>query len=291
MLRLGVLLLLLAIACGAAGCGGADDLQQRGEELRQRGEELRQRAEKARDRAQRSARRVEAQVREALDKLERAVPQATSDAQAPSSGDKRLEAYLKEVLTSVDTYWTKTLRASDVPEPRVSFLWIPPGRGTRTGCGAVADENAAFYCPADDTIFVGEELAADILRGTGRTFPGERAGYGKAEGDFGLAYVIAHEYAHNIQQELGLARIDPRYGVEPLELQADCMAGLWGNSVYREGKLKPGDVEEAISTVLAAGDFDTKNPQHHGTPDERRAAWLLGYRSGDPAACRDAAGV
>jgi uncharacterized protein len=63
------------------------------------------------------------------------------------------------------------------------------------------------------------------------------------------------------------------------------MAGLWGNSVYREGKLQPGDVEEAMSTATAAGDFDVGNVQHHGTPEERRAAWLDGYRSGDPATC------
>ena len=291
MPRLAVLVLLALLCCGAAGCGGSDDLRERGEKLRERGEELRDRAEATRDRAERSARRLADRVQEALDDLQRAVPQATRDEQAPASGDKRLEAYLTEVLDSVDTYWTKTLRASDLPEPRVSFLWIPPGRGSRSGCGSVADENAAFYCPSDDTIFVGEKLAADILRGTGRNFPGERAGYGKARGDFGLAYVIAHEYAHNIQQELGLAKTDPRYGVEPLELQADCMAGLWGNSVYRAGKVKPGDVQEVISTVLAAGDFDTANPQHHGTPEERRAAWQLGYRSGDPARCQDAAGV
>jgi predicted metalloprotease len=282
--RLVLLLALVLLAGGIAGCGGAED-------LRDRGQELRQRAEVARDRAERSARRLADRVHDALDRLQRAVPQATRDDQAPASGNKRLEAYLTEVLDSVDTYWTKTLRTADLPEPHVSFLWIPPGRGARSGCGAVADENAAFYCPADDTIFVGEELAADVLRGTGRNFPGERAGYGRAKGDFGLAFVIAHEYAHNIQQELGVARTDPRYGVEPLELQADCMAGLWGNSVYRAGKVKPGDVEEVISTVLAAGDFDTANPQHHGTPEQRRAAWLLGYRSGDPARCRDAAGV
>ena len=291
MARLAVLLLLATLGVAASGCGGSDDLRERGEELRDRGQALRDRAEAARDRAERSARRLADRVREALAELERAVPQATRDDQAPASGDQRLEAYLTEVLESVDGYWTRTLRASDQPEPRVSFLWIPPGRSARSGCGAVADENAAFYCPADDTIFVGEELAADILRGTGRSFPGERAGYGKAQGDFGLAYVIAHEYAHNVQQELGLAGVDPRYGVEALELQADCMAGLWGNSVYRAGKLKPGDVEEAISTVLAAGDFDTANPQHHGTPEARRASWLLGYRSGDPARCSDVAGV
>jgi len=282
------LLLLLALL---PGCGGTDDLRERSENLRERGQELRDRAEATRDRAERSARRLADRVRDALDRLERSVPRATRDDQAPSSGDKRLEAYLTEVLESVDSYWTRTLRASDLPEPRVSFLWIPPGRGARSGCGAVADENAAFYCPADDTIFVGEELAADILRGTGRNFPGERAGYGKARGDFGLAYVIAHEYAHNVQQELGLARADPRFGVESLELQADCMAGLWGNSVYRAGRIKTGDVEEVISTVLAAGDFDTANPQHHGTPEKRRAAWLLGYRSGDPSRCQDASGV
>ena len=280
MPRLTVALLLVLLAGFAPACGDADD-------LRERGEKLRERAEAARDRAERSAKRVVERVRAALDDLERSVPQATRDDQAPSSGDQRLEDYLTEVLRSVDAYWTRTLRGSDAPEPRVSFLWIPPGRAARSGCGAAADENAAFYCPADDTIFVGEELAANILRGAGRSFPGERAGYGKARGDFGLAYVIAHEYAHNIQQELGLARVDPRYGVEALELQADCMAGLWGNSVYREGKLGAGDVEEAISTVLAAGDFDTSNPQHHGTPDERRAAWLAGYRSGDPARCAD----
>ena len=284
MPRLIVALLLVLLAGFAPACGDADD-------LRERGEELRERAQQARDRAERSAKRVVDRVRAALDDLERAVPQATRDDQAPSSGDQRLEDYLTEVLRSVDAYWTRTLRGSGAPEPRVSFLWIPPGRAARSGCGAAADENAAFYCPADDTIFVGEELAANILRGTGRSFPGERAGYGKARGDFGLAYVIAHEYAHNVQQELGLARVDPRYGVEALELQADCMAGLWGNSVYREGKLGAGDVEEAISTVLAAGDFDTSNPQHHGTPDERRAAWLAGYRSGDPARCADVAGV
>ncbi len=284
MPRLAVGLLLVLLAVAAPACGDADD-------LRERGEDLRQRAEEARDRAERSAKRVVDRVRAALDDLERSVPQATRDDQAPSSGDQRLEDYLTEVLRSVDAYWTRTLRGSGAPEPRVSFLWIPPGRAARSGCGAAADENAAFYCPADDTIFVGEELAANILRGTGRSFPGERAGYGKARGDFGLAYVIAHEYAHNVQQELGLARVDPRYGVEALELQADCMAGLWGNSVYREGKLGAGDVEEAISTVLAAGDFDTSNPQHHGTPDERRAAWLAGYRSGDPARCADVAGV
>lgn len=111
-------------------------------------------------------------------------------------------------------------------------------------------------------------------------------GYGWGVGDFGVAYIVAHEYAHNLQQELGFFRTGGRgRSTRPFELQADCMAGLWGNSVYREGKLQPGDVEEAMSTALAVGDFDYGNEQHHGTPEERRDAWLLGFEGGDPADC------
>ena len=109
-------------------------------------------------------------------------------------------------------------------------------------------------------------------------------GTGRAAGDFGVAYVLAHEYAHNLQQEFGVFE-RPSPTAEPFELQADCFAGAWGNSVYRQGLLEPGDVEEAINTALAVGDFDVSNAQHHGTPEERREAWLLGFEGGDPGAC------
>jgi predicted metalloprotease len=100
-----------------------------------------------------------------------------------------------------------------------------------------------------------------------------------------VAYVVAHEYAHNLQHEFGLFTLRPGRSVAPFELQADCLAGAWGNSVYKQGLLEPGDVEEAINTALAVGDFDTRNAQHHGTPEQRREAWLLGFEGGDPSAC------
>ena len=64
------------------------------------------------------------------------------------------------------------------------------------------------------------------------------------------------------------------------------MAGAWGYAVYEQGRLDDGDVEEAVRTAFAVGDFDTTNPQHHGTPDQRQDAWLSGYESGDPSSCR-----
>jgi predicted metalloprotease len=223
-----------------------------------------------------------------LEDLEQAVPQATPQTRPPTSrGESRMAVFLTRIIERVDGYWTRTLSAAGVEEPRVGYLWVPPGQASGTACGVPADDNAAFYCPADDTIYISERLAADVLNGVAENLPGQTAGQGRAVGDFGVAYIVAHEYAHNVQNELGFYRLAPTSTAKPFELQADCMAGLWGNAVYKEGLLEPGDVEEAINTASAVGDFDFGNRQHHGTPDERRAAWLLGYRSGDPTVCRE----
>ena len=286
---------LLAVLClaGAAGCGGDDGGSPGGEttttaeRIRERTEELRDRARRFRERASRLGDRLSRRVRDVLDDLERAVPETSRE--LPRSQGRTetsaIDGYLTEVIGSVDGYWTSTLRASGIEEPRVRYLWVAPGERAGTACRTVADDNAAFYCPADDTIYVAQALASDLWNGLSETFPGERAGYGRAIGDFGLAYVLAHEYAHNVQAELGLYRLNPRTGTKAFELQADCMAGLWANSVLKEGRIRPGDVDEAVSTATAAGDFDYTNEQHHGTPAQRRDAWLLGYETGEPARC------
>ncbi len=281
--RLAVALLCALSLLGLGACGGDDDGGSIRDDLEARAEEVRERAREARE-------RLADRIRDALDDLEQAVPRATPATPVPASdgrtGQSEIERFLTDVIQSVDRYWTRTLAAAGREEPRVRYVWVPPGSAVRTGCGATAGDDAAFYCPIDDTIYIAQQLAADLWRGIADSFPGERAGYGNAVGDFGVAYVVAHEYAHNVQQELGIFTLNPNVSAAPFELQADCMAGLWGNSVFREGRVQEGDVQEALSTASAAGDFDEINPGHHGTPDERRQAWLLGFESGDPAACR-----
>ena len=281
------LLVALCTACAMGGCGGDDSksvADQVREEVRQRSERLR---EQLRDERDRLRRRIE----DVLGELEQAFPRArTTSPQVQSRGNTEsdtIDRYMTGVIEDVDRYWTKTFAASDLPEPRVRYFWVPPGAREPTACGTPADDNAAFYCPADDTIYVARRFAAALWEGVAAGLPGQQAGFGHAAGDFGVAYVIAHEYAHNLQNELGLFRIGRANSSKPFELQADCLAGAWGAAVYAEGRLSREDVQEAINTALAVGDFDVSSRNHHGTPQERRDAWLTGFESGDPAACRE----
>jgi uncharacterized protein len=281
------LLLLLACALALSACTSGDSARIR-DGVQAQTDRLRAETEALRRRTEKVSERVAKRVRVALDRLQRSVPQAGPTTQPPASRGRTeagtIDAFLTAVLQSVDGYWTKTLTAGGRPEPRVSYVWVDPGRQVPTRCGAVADDQAAFYCPADDTIYIAQVFASRLYEGLSTDLPGSR--YGRARGDFGVAYIVAHEYAHNIQNEFGTFTGQQRGSSKPFELQADCMAGLWGNSVYRAGKLKPGDVQEALDTALAVGDFDYSNRNHHGTPQERKAAWLTGFDQGNPADCR-----
>jgi uncharacterized protein len=202
------------------------------------------------------------------------------------SQSQTMEQFLTTVTKDVDTYWTKAFADAGLPEPRVSYGWIPAGRTATSACGSLGD-SAAAYCSGDDTIYISEQFASDIYNGAlDHALPGSSQGYGGTVGDFAVAYIVAHEYGHQIQDELGLfGRYGQQVPTMAFELQADCYAGAWANSAYQEDRLEDGDVEEALDAALAVGDFDTANPGHHGTPEQRREAWSRGFESGDPSAC------
>jgi len=201
-----------------------------------------------------------------------------------------IEEFLTAVTQDVDGYWTKAFADSGLPEPRVGYSWIPAGQTAASACGdgsSAMGDSAAAYCSADDTIYISQKFAADIYDGAlDHALPGSSQGYGRTVGDFAVAYIVAHEYGHQIQDELGLFQ---RYGNQvptmAFELQADCYAGTWANSAYQENRLEDGDVQEALDAALAVGDFDTSDPSHHGTPEQREAAWNSGFESGDPSSC------
>ena len=282
--RLLLSLALTALIAALAGCG-SDDFDAARDRVEKRFEE---RIADARREYERRREQYGRRIEEVLADLERVVPRAERTSPTVrsrgSNEPETIDVFMEGILTSIDRYWTRTFAAADLPEPRVGFSAVPPGGRRLSSCGTIADDSAAFYCPADDTIYMAQQFAADLYRGVVRGLPGERAG-GRAVGDFAVAYVLAHEYAHNLQQELGVFDNTVSRSAKPFELQADCLAGTWAYSVYEEGLLEPGDLEEATNAALAVGDFDIGNAQHHGTPQERRAALLAGYESGEPARC------
>jgi predicted metalloprotease len=207
-----------------------------------------------------------------------------------SAQPQDMEQFLTAVTTDVDAYWTKVFRDSGLSEPRVGYSWIPAGQTAASACededGGLGD-TAAAYCPGDDTIYISEKFATDIYDGAlDQALPGSSQGYGRTVGDFAVAYIVAHEYGHEIQDELGVFQeYGQRVPTMAFELQADCYAGTWAASASQENRLEDGDVQEALDAALAVGDFDAGNPAHHGTPEQRAEAWNSGFENGDPSAC------
>jgi uncharacterized protein len=286
--RPAALLLLLLLAAMATSCG-SDDVDRARERVRQARADIERRVEHTRHEFERRRAEYGRRIEQILGDLKQAVPSPERTSPVVRSRGRHepetIDAFLTDLLRDIDGYWTRTLTANDLPAPSIRYDWVPPGARHATGCGHIADDQAAFYCPTDDTIYVAQKFAAQLYHGVVQGLPGQRAGYGRAAGDFAVGYVVAHEYGHDIQQELGIFDNSSSPSAEPFELQADCFAGTWANSVYEQGHLEPGDLQEATDAALAVGDFDVGNARHHGTPTQRRDALLAGFRGGSPAAC------
>ncbi|MDQ3758804.1 MAG: neutral zinc metallopeptidase [Actinomycetota bacterium] len=160
------------------------------------------------------------------------------------------------------------------------------------GCGNATSAVGPFYCPADSMVYLDLTFYEDMERQLG------------GGGDFAWAYVIAHEMGHHVQNVLGtndrvasLEQDDPDSANElsvRIELQADCYAGVWAATVFAEGDLQAGDLDEAFDTAEAIGDDrlqeqagQSVNPDSftHGSAEQRREWFEKGYSEADPSAC------
>jgi uncharacterized protein len=162
----------------------------------------------------------------------------------------------------------------------------------QSGCGTGQSAMGPFYCPLDEKVYLDLGFF-DALH--------QRFG---APGDFAQAYVIAHEIGHHVQNVTGTAgEVRQMQEARPsqanalsvrLELQADCYAGVWGNSTSQRQILERGDVEEALAAASAIGDDRIQsesrggvNPESftHGTSEQRVRWFRRGLESGDPRTC------
>ena len=163
---------------------------------------------------------------------------------------------------------------------------------TQTGCGLASSQTGPFYCPADHMVFLDLGFFQELR---------DRF---QAPGDFAEAYVIAHEFGHHVQTLLGTEqRVRQEQQRNPseelelsvrMELQADCYAGVWAHSAYKENLLESGDVEEGLKAAEAVGDDRIQrsagqrvDPETwtHGSSAQRMQWFKAGYQDGDPGDC------
>ena len=161
-----------------------------------------------------------------------------------------------------------------------------------TACGAASSDSGPFYCSGDQTVYLDTTFFDDLQARFGVT------------GDFSQAYVVAHEMGHHIQYLLGVTgRVAAADQVNPsiknalsirVELQADCLAGVWAHSTYQRNLLEPGDLEEALAAAASVGDdflqqatTGSVNPESwtHGTSAQRDQWLTTGFNTGETSAC------
>ncbi len=208
------------------------------------------------------------------------------------AGDDDYETFASRVVGSTDAYWQQEFTSQGkqyTPSKLVLFR-----TATQSGCGIATSEVGPHYCPADKTIYL-DETFFDVLKNQ----------LGGSNDDVAQAYVIAHEAGHHAQNLLGImdqVQSDPSYsetGENSLsvrvELQADCFAGLWANSLSDDGVFETGEINEAITAAGAVGDDRIQqttegqiNPETwtHGSAEQRIAAFNRGYTSGNFARCQ-----
>ncbi|WP_375551495.1 neutral zinc metallopeptidase [Rhodophyticola porphyridii] len=207
-----------------------------------------------------------------------------------TADEQQAGAFAAQVLATTEDVWGDIFvqefgRPYDAPQ-LVLFSEV-----TQSGCGGASGASGPFYCPADQRAYLDTAFFA---------YMADRLG---AEGDFAAAYVIAHEVAHHVQQELGIlrranqarasmSRADSNRVSVMIELQADCLSGVWAAHV--QGLLEPGDLEEALTTAERIGDDYLQaragrqpNPHSftHGTSAQRAGWFRRGFESADPNQC------
>jgi len=218
--------------------------------------------------------------------------QSTQVQSAPAPADDPMARFVGKVLAETEDTWQPIFQSEgkQYVEPKLVLY----SGSTPTACGAGEAAMGPFYCPGDQKVYI------DL------SFYQELKDRFHAPGDFAEAYVIAHEIGHHVQNLLGItARVDRqrqrlskaeanRLSVK-VELQADCLAGVWAaNADKTRHILEQGDIEEAIAAATAIGD-DRLQQQSRGyaVPDsfthgssEQRVRWFTrGMEGGKPGVC------
>jgi predicted metalloprotease len=222
-------------------------------------------------------------------------PSASTSGTRPTAEDLKndpLADMVSVVVADTEDVWS-TIFAAQGRRYIAPTLVMFTG-ATRSACGLGQAAMGPFYCPTDQNVYI------DL------SFYDQMRARFKAPGDFAQAYVIAHEIGHHVQNLLGVSgqvhsmkqrvsQVEGNALSVRLELQADCLAGIWANHADKARNIiEDGDIDEALNAASAIGD-DTLQRQSrgtvmpesftHGTAAQRQRWFRAGLQSGDPDTC------
>ncbi len=220
------------------------------------------------------------------------VPPTGAGREARPAEENRLAEFVSVVLADTEDTWNDLFRQAggQYREPKLVLFT----EAVDSACGFAESAVGPFYCPRDEKVYIDLEFYRELR---------DRF---RAPGDFAQAYVVAHEIGHHVQNLLGIsARVQDararagqaegnRLSVR-LELQADCLAGVWAYHADRARNIiEEGDVEEALGAASAIGDdrlqkqargFIVPDAFTHGTSEQRVRWFRRGLDSGEIGRC------
>lgn len=215
----------------------------------------------------------------------------TGTQSAEFAGEDAYEQFASTVLGSNNDLWQQLFTDNNLQYSPPTLVLF---RGaTNSACGGAVSQVGPHYCPVDATIYLDETFFNEL-----------QSRFGAKGGDVAEAYVIAHEVGHHVQNLLGIneevqaAKVNGSQDANKLsinlELQADCLAGLWANSISTAGVFEQDEILEAIDAAEAVGDDSIQEKTTgvvqteswtHGSSQQRKDWFNRGYESGSFEQC------
>ncbi len=197
--------------------------------------------------------------------------------------------FSRVVLASTEDVWTPLFARGALPAYastpgayRHPTLVVFANAVSTGGCGNATSAVGPFYCPADQKLYIDPAFYAVMEQRL------------RAPGDFAQAYVIAHEVGHHVQNLIGSTKLQPGGDTSNqtsvrVELQADCLAGVWGRSARTALEITDEDLEEALTAAHAIGDDSLGHADErqftHGSSEQRKRWFRRGFDGGDARQC------